>query len=43
MLIAVVNRDVCKHCDSNYSNNGRAYNEVSYTQKQRKLKELKKP
>lgn len=38
---SLVDRDCCKHCDSQYSNNGRTYNEVSYTQKQRKLKELK--
>lgn len=38
---ALVDRDCCKHCDSSYNNNGRTYNEVSYTQKQRKLKELK--
>jgi CRISPR/Cas system endoribonuclease Cas6 (RAMP superfamily) len=33
--------DSSKHCDSNYRNNGCTYNEVSYTQKQRKLKVLK--
>jgi myosin heavy subunit len=38
---SLVDRDSCKHCDSNYRNNGRTYNEVSYTQKQRKLKLLK--
>ncbi|CAB3985452.1 Hypothetical predicted protein [Paramuricea clavata] len=38
---SLVDRDSCKHCDSNYRNNGRTYNEVSYTQKQRKLKVLK--
>ena len=38
---SLVDRDSCKHCDSNYSNNGRTYKEVSYTQKQRKLKVLK--
>ena len=38
---SLVDRDSCTHCDSNYRNNGRTYNEVSYTQKQRKLKVLK--
>lgn len=37
----LVHRDCCKHCDSSYANNGRTYSEVSYTQRQRKLKELK--
>ena len=37
----LVERDCCKHCDSNYRNKGSTYDKVSYTQKQRKLKELK--
>lgn len=38
---ALVDRDCCKNCDSSMANKGNTYNEVSYTQKQRKLKELK--
>jgi hypothetical protein len=34
-------RDTCKHCDASFKNRGSAYNSLSYTQKQRKLKDLK--
>ena len=37
----LVDRDSCKHCDSSFANRGSTYDKVSYTQKQRKLKELK--
>ncbi len=37
----LLDRDCCKHCDSSLANKGSTYDKVSYTQKQRKLKELK--
>lgn len=37
----LVERDSCKHCTSSYANKVGTYDEVKYTQKQRKLKELK--
>ena len=37
----LVDRDTCKHCDTSFANRGSTYDKVSYTQKQRKLKELK--
>ena len=37
----LVERNYCKHCDSTYKNKGSTYDKVSYTKKQRKLKELK--
>ena len=35
----LLDRDCCKHCDSSLANKGSTYDKVSYTQKQRKLKE----
>lgn len=37
----LVEREYCKHCTSSYANKGSTYDKVKYTQKQKKLKELK--
>ena len=37
----LIDRDSCKHCDSTYKNKGKTYENVSSTQQQRKLKQLK--
>ena len=34
-------RDCCSHCDSFYSNKGQTLHEASYTQKQRKIRQIK--
>lgn len=37
----LLDKESCNHCDHNYTNKGATYDQVSYTQKRRKLKELK--
>ena len=37
----LLDKESCNHCDQNYTNKGVTYDQVSYTQKRRKLKELK--
>ena len=37
----LLEKERCSHCDSTYTNKGATYDKVSYTQKRRKLKELK--
>jgi uncharacterized coiled-coil protein SlyX len=34
-------KDICHNCDSTFCNKGQAYHKVSYSQKQRKLKQIK--
>jgi hypothetical protein len=40
-VLNLLERESCKFCDSSCKNKGNPYDKVSYTQKQRKLKELK--
>lgn len=40
-VLHLLERESCKFCDSSCKNRGKTYNNVSYTQKQRKIKELK--